>query len=175
MKTFKAIITIILVLAATVAVSGVFTKKDIGVKDVSKKPDVVDLSPEVNAIQLCFEWKNEGGDRALLSMDLRNENVIGELYWLPLEKDYKTGIFKGTVSDVDKMMMARTVNAFWETRGEGMEVKEELKIIFGEGNASIGFGEMKDRGDGVYVYANPDEINYSLNLTDVACGDDAMD
>ena len=43
--------------------------------------------------------------------------------------------------------------------------KEELKIIIDETIASPGFGEMKDRGDGVYMYANPENINYDLNLS----------
>ena len=72
-------------------------------------------------------------------------------------------------------MISRRINAIWETKAEGMTVNEELKIIFGEGTANIGFGEMKDRGDGVYVYANPDKLSYEPNLSDTDCGDEAMD
>jgi hypothetical protein len=50
-----------------------------------------------------------------------------------------------------------------------MSAQEQVKIIFGEGVASVGFGEMVDRGDGVYVYKDPKNIKYTLELNDVAC------
>lgn len=91
-------------------------------------------------------------------IDNTTGKVSGELKFLPAEKDSKVGKFEGTVSAVDKVMMARKVNAIWDTFAEGMNAKEQLKFIFGEGTASIGFGEMVDRGDGVYVYKDPTKI-----------------
>jgi hypothetical protein len=124
---------------------------------------------------LCFAFHQKGSngmeDKDLLRLDLNGSSVSGELKLLPAEKDTKVGTLIGTVSDVDKKSMSRTVDAWWDTHAEGMNTKEQLSIVFGEGTASIGFGEMKDRGDGVYVYAYPEKISYSLNLTDVACED----
>ena len=126
--------------------------------------------------ELCFAkfgTPNSYGDLDIytLRMDLTGGNVKGELNLLPAEKDMKTGEIEGTVSDVDKVAMSRTADLWWFTSGEGMEVKEQLKVVFGEGTASIGMGEMVDRGDGVYVYKDTKNIDYSLQLTDVACLD----
>ncbi len=138
-------------------------------------PPVVE---EVKPVELCFMQKgktNEQGffDKFTLKMLIDNKEgkVLGELNLLPAEKDKKIGKFEGTVSAVDKVMMARTVDATWDTLAEGMNTKEQLKFIFGEGTASIGFGEMVDRGDGVYVYKDQSKILYNLQLTDVACAE----
>lgn len=125
---------------------------------------------------LCFSYKilNKNTnlmDEYNLKMNLTGDKVTGELNFLPTEKDTKTGKFKGTVTPVNKKSMSRTIDAFWDTKAEGMEVTEELMIIFGEGTANIGSGEMKDRGDGVYIYENKNNIDYTkgLTLTDVTC------
>ncbi len=125
-------------------------------------------------IELCFakygKVNERGfGDKYTLRMKLDGSNVSGELNLLPAEKDSKVGKFMGTVSPVDKIMMARTADLWWDTLAEGMNTKEQLKIIFGEGTASIGFGEMVDRGDGVYVYKDVKGISYNLDLFDVDC------
>lgn len=129
-------------------------------------------------IELCFAKYGKANTRGYadaytLRMLLDNENgkATGELKLLPAEKDSKVGKFEGTVSAVDRTMMARTMDLWWDTSAEGVNTKEELKIIFGEGVASVGFGEMVDRGDGVYVYKNTKDIKYSLELNDVACSD----
>lgn len=133
-------------------------------------------NPAVAARQLCYEWNSEtGGDRMLLSMDLRGEDVIGEFYWLPKDKDSKTGIFKGKATPLNTETMVRTINAIWEAKAEGATVKEELKIIFGDGSANVAWGEMVDRGDGVYAYADPEHLSYQPQLWQTDCGDDAMD
>ncbi len=134
-------------------------------------PAVVTPSP---AIELCFAKYgvvNSAGyaDKYTLRMLLDGGDVSGELKLLPAEKDSKVGKFEGAVSSVDKVMMARTIDATWDTFAEGMNTKEQLRIIFGEGTASVGFGEMVDRGDGVYVYKDMKSISYNLDLTDVAC------
>jgi hypothetical protein len=129
--------------------------------------------------ELCFAkfgQPNVRGysDKYTLRLMLSGEGGIqatGELKLLPAEKDSKVGKFTGVVSAVDKIAMARTASLWWDTLAEGMNTKEELKITFGEGTANIGFGEMVDRGDGVYVYKDATKLNYSLSLTDVACSD----
>jgi hypothetical protein len=137
----------------------------------------VAVSPvTTNTAELCFAKfgtpdKYGSYDKYTLRLILNGEKVTGELNLLPAEKDSKTGEIEGTVSAVDKVMMARTADLWWFSFAEGMNVKEQLKIIFGEGTASVGFGEMVDRGDGVYVYKDSKNISYSLNLTDVSCLD----
>ncbi|MDQ5901539.1 MAG: hypothetical protein QG580_254 [Patescibacteria group bacterium] len=128
---------------------------------------------ESTAIELCFYKENlvKDGlyDKALLKMSLNKDKVSGEFRNLPAETDSKVGEFSGTVSPVIPEMMARIADAWWNSYAEGMNVTEELRIIFGEGTASVGFGEMVDRGDGVYVYKDKENIGYWQDLTDVSC------
>lgn len=124
-------------------------------------------------IQLCFYKETPAPrglkDMTLLTMNLDGTKVTGELQLLPAEKDKKVGTFEGTVTAVDKMSMTRSIDAWWDSMAEGMQVKEQLKIVFGEGTADIGYGEMVDRGDGVYVYKTGAKITYSGSLSDTAC------
>ena len=110
-------------------------------------------------------------DEYTLRMLLNGEKVTGQLNYLPGEKDTKVGKIEGTVGPVDKIAMARTADLWWNTFGEGISAKEQLRIIFGEGTASIGAGELVDRGDGVYVYKDPTKLQYAFSLTDVSCSD----
>lgn len=171
MKTFKSVLILIVVLSLSVAVLGATkTKKD---ADFLSKDLEIDLSPEIKSEQLCYIWNTEAGDKAMLSVDIRDDKAIGEFYWLPFEKDSKTGIFKGNLSQSGEV--SRVINGIWETKAEGMTANEEIKIILEENIAKVGFGEMKDRGDGVYVYANTDDLSYEPNLQRTDCGDEAMD
>lgn len=165
-----------MIVALVILVAGVFyfMYKKKPVDEVSNIPGVEDAQPT----ELCFAQFGKANVRGLsdkytlhMSLDNAKGKVTGELKFLPAEKDSKMGKFEGTVSAVDKVMMARTVDATWDTFAEGMNTKEQLKFIFGEGTASIGFGEMVERADGVYVYKDEKNILYNLELTDVACTD----
>ncbi len=142
-------------------------------------PVVPDTGMQVTTLvpmELCFATYGpvqESGiaDTHTLRILLDGTKVTGELKFLPAEKDSKVGLFTGEVSSVDPYMMGRTVTAIWDTFAEGMNTKEELSIIFGEGTASIGFGPMVDRGDGVYIYKDTNKLTYGENMTDVACND----
>ncbi len=169
-KKLKELLFLIIIITGVV----LFFVQEFGHKEVA--PSLIVETPVVNMVDLCFAnfgTSNEIGfyDKYTLRMSLNNteKTVSGELKLLPAEKDSKVGKFEGSVSDVDDVLMARKINAMWDTMAEGMNTKEELKIIFGEGVASIGFGEMEDRGDGVYVYKYPESIQYNLELSDVAC------
>ena len=144
-------------------------------KRVKDEPKVPDEEIPSNVISLCFYKKDVSPNgpvgKYTLRMNLSGDKVDGELKFLPAEKDSKVGKFNGSVSALDQMLMGRRISAMWDTMAEGMNTTEELKIIFGEGTASVGFGEMVDRGDGVYVYKNPEAITYSLDMSDVACDD----
>lgn len=141
------------------------------------------ISPivDINGIQkeetksLCYLYSKKTDrnfyDIAWLRLDLNGEKVTGEFYNLPAEKDTKVGKFEGTVGAVDKIKMARTADVWWDSFGEGMRVTEELLIDFGDGIASVGFGEMVDRGDGVYVYKDKNNITYRTDLSQIACED----
>ncbi|MFA6514847.1 MAG: hypothetical protein WCT42_01110 [Candidatus Paceibacterota bacterium] len=98
-----------------------------------------------------------------------NDKVTGEFQNLPAESDSKVGKFEGTVGPLDQKIMARKASVWWDSRAEGMEVKEELAIQFGDGSATVGFGEMVDRGDGVYVYKDKTNLYYIKAMSQMDC------
>jgi len=110
-------------------------------------------------------------DKYTLKMLFNGDKVNGELKFLPAEKDSKLGKFEGTVIEVDEAGAPKVVSAIWEVFVEGTSNKEELRIMLGEGKASIGFGEMVVRDDGVYGYKDPSKIAYSLDLVTIPCSD----
>jgi hypothetical protein len=158
-------------------VAGVFFFKN--QKAIS--PDVSDKeiqNQQVSAGEtrsLCYLYSKKTDrnfyDAAWLRLDLNGEKVTGEFYNLPAEKDTKVGKFSGTVGALDQQKMARTADVWWDSLGEGMKVTEELLIDFGDGSASVGFGEMVDRGDGVYIYKDKSNITYRTDLNQIACED----
>ena len=142
-KSMRNVVLILMVLVALfLVVFGVKKNDDKGI--VVNNPDPVKLDDNKNIIELCFAYIKVAGepingfeDDYNLSMALDKEVVTGELNYLPAEKDKKTGTYEGTVSAVDKMAMARTINATWHTSGEGINADEPLKIVFGEGTAYV--------------------------------------
>lgn len=134
------------------------------------------MAKDIKPKELCFAKfgqpnKDEYYDQYTLRLILNGEKITGELNLLPADKDAKTGEIKGVAGAINKATMARTANLWWFNFAEGKSNKEEVKIIFSESAASVGFGETVDRGDGVYVYKNPKNISYALELSNVSCGD----
>lgn len=173
MKTLK-LIFVIVVLCVMLYVVVTSAKPEI-------VPDIVSNQPATEEVieprEICYIWNTEAGDSATLRMTFSGvggKDVQGRFDFTPAEKDKKTGPIEGTAGPLDQQMMARTAKLWWTASAEGMTNQEELYVIFGEGVASPGFGEMKDRGDGVYVYANPENISYDLNLSQTDCGDSAV-
>ncbi len=128
---------------------------------------------ENKGVAMCYydSTKTTSGfwDRTWIRMDIDGGKVTGEFYTLPAEKDSKVGTFEGTVGPMIPEISARIAEVWWKAQGEGMEVTEELRIEFGEGTAVAFFGEMKDRGDGVYEYANKDAITPGGQLGQIDC------
>ena len=108
-------------------------------------------------------------DKAWIKLNILDEKITGEFQHLPAESDSKVGTFEGTVGPVDKVSMSRKANVWWNSEAEGMNVKEELIIEFGEGSATVGFGEMIDRGDGVYVYKDKNNLTYIKQMNQMDC------
>lgn len=176
MKILKTVLIIIAIVLLVVLVL-FFTRNKAG-EEKTNLPDSsldINLSPEVNAQQLCYIWNTEAGDSAKLSMDIREDKVIGEFHWLLTKNELKSGIFRGNVSPVDAKTKKQAVSAVWDSKKGTVTRQEELTIIFGGGIANVGFGTMKDRGDGIYVYANPEKLSFEPNLQQTGCGDEAMD
>jgi hypothetical protein len=174
---------IILIALIIVIVGGVFFsiyhKKEIPLVIVPDgKTDTVNIpvQTEQKPISLCYYRgdKTASGfyDVAWLkinTMGSLNDKVTGEFQNLPAEKESKVGKFEGTVGQLDQKIMARKANVWWNSSAEGMNVKEELAIQFGDGSATVGFGEMVDRGDGVYVYKNKTNLTYIKPMSQMDC------
>jgi len=154
----KKILLFMLVLAVIGGVFYFLNKKE-AIAPVTILPTSTDVITDKNANtqgELCFAKfgmpdQNGSYDKYTLRLVLNGDKATGELNLLPAETDSKTGEFEGTVSAMDKMSMSRTADLWWYALAEGMSTQEELKIIFGEGTASID--------------------SFNLNLTDVACSD----
>jgi hypothetical protein len=131
--------------------------------------------PTPNPLKLCFYRDKIAGsgyhDISWISINILGDKVNGEFQTLPAEKDKKIGTYEGTVGPVDRVAMARTANVWWSSMAEGMNNKEQLKIVFGEGTAQAAFGEMVDRGDGVYIYKDESKLKFGEPMTDTNCDD----
>lgn len=137
---------------------------------------IASTSQNTNATtqNLCYIWNTEAGDKAQLSLAVLGSSVTGKFNWLPAEKDRKTGSFVGSVSVIDPKTGSQNISGWWSVSAEGMKTTEEIKIKFNDKYASVGFGEMKDRGDGTYVYAHPESLSYVPTLSATDCSDSAM-
>ena len=171
MKKIFISIGVVMVVLVGIIVGALLVQKKASAPVVATVP----LTETPQPIKLCFygETKTKSGlvDVSLVTMRLLGDSVSGEFQTLPAEKDSKVGSFSGTVSAVDKKSMARTIDAIWNTSGEGMQAQEQLKVVFGEGTAEAGFGEMVDNEKGIYVYKDPAKITYGQIMTDVDCND----
>ena len=133
---------------------------------------------------VCFAHVQKSGDlvdKDVLKLTITGDKATGFFNMIPAEKDQKVGLFTGVMDRpnviglIDSRIAGGLATLWWRTRAEGVTNTEELRIHIedpgtGQPTATIGFGEMKDRGDGVYVYANPDAIQYNLELTEADCG-----
>ena len=169
MFKFKQIIIIfcIIVVFATAILFTVSPKKEKPV--VNNESDVVQAKP----ISLCYyDSASQDGkiyDKSWIKLDITGDKVSGEYDIVPAQKDTKIGKFEGTVGPVDQKNMSRRADLWWDTFAEGQNVKEELVVEFGDGSAATGAGEMIDRGDGVYVYKDKNNLSYPSSLSQIDC------
>jgi hypothetical protein len=131
-------------------------------------------NPNATTKNLCYVWETKDGDKAQISLAILNTSVTGTFNWLPFEKDKKTGPFVGTVSVVDPKTGSQTISGWWTASAEGVKTTEEIKLHFNDKFASVGFGEMKDRGDGTYVYVHPEALSYVPSFYAIDCSDASM-
>lgn len=139
------------------------------------KNDETATVPKPGQTEYCFASfgtpdKNGNYDIDTMRMILDGSAAKGELNILPGGKDSMTGEFEGTVSAPDSITKKRMADLWWFSLEVGNPAKEQLKIIFDNNAASVGFGEMVDQ-DGVYVYKDPKNISYNLNIQKIACSD----
>lgn len=139
-----------------------------------KKEKGNEVAVDTQPVELCYRSAVEGKsglvDRSTLHVKISGTNVTGDYQNLPAEKDKKVGTFVGTVGPVNPQTSSRMAELMWNSSAEGMNVTEELNIEFGEGSAVALFGEMVDRGDGVYMYKDKKKLSPGVQLSQFDCG-----
>lgn len=172
MKNFKYILTLVVIVFLGVIIS----KNWQFAKEMSNNGlNNPNLSNSSEPIQICYIWNTEAGDSASLHLDItEGTNITGFFNWRPFEKDSKTGKIIGLAGPLDQKTMSRTAYLVWSATSEGVTNDEELSIIFGEGIANPGFGEMMQNEKGLYIYADPENISYDITLAQTDCSDSAI-
>jgi hypothetical protein len=170
MYKIKEIIIVFLIIVIIGAVTwSILPKKE----QIVVPDNNITNTDEQKPIEMCYyrSTKTDRGfyDVAWIKLNILGEKITGEFKNLPAESDSKVGAFEGNVGPLDQKLMGRRANVWWDSTAEGMNVKEELEIIFGEGSATVGFGEMIDRGDGVYVYKNKTNLYYIDQMNQIDC------
>jgi hypothetical protein len=163
----KKILTYIVISIVVIILIFVFLSRNKEQEEVAQNPSKTETT------DMCYQYSKETSsgltDRAWLKMSILGDKVIGEYQNLPAEKDSKIGKFNGTVGKMDPKISGRIADVLWESLGEGMHVTEQLKIEFGEGSAVALFGEMIDKGDGVYVYKDATKITPGFQMSQTDC------
>ncbi|MBK5215496.1 MAG: hypothetical protein JJE53_01665 [Candidatus Pacebacteria bacterium] len=188
--TTKKIIIIVLIMVILGAITfSFYPKKDsviLPINNIVEEPAIT-INEEPQIYKLCYSKSdlNTSGfyDKAWLKLNIQGEKISGEFYNLPAEKDSKVGSFegivgplveeimKGTIGPLVEEIMNRKALVWWDSFAEGMRVKEELVIEFGDRSATVGFGEMVDSqlGDGVYLYKDKTNLNYIKPMSQMNC------
>lgn len=144
---------------------------------IKKEPATDEIATDVQDINVlenrfCYIRENPTSsgfyDLTFLDMIVAGDKVRGELVNLPAETDSKVGDFEGEIMIDDGV---RKVFALWNSFAEGMRTTEELIIKLEDDFASVAFGQMEDRGDGVWTYVDTDNLNYVLRISSVDCED----
>ena len=138
-----------------------------------KSENLTPVAP-TDEISMCYTYSKEAlrgfFDDFSLRLNILGNTVTGEYKSSPAEKDYKAGPFEGTVGVLEQKSMSRTADVFWNSFAEGMHVKEELLIKFGDGSAVTGATGLINRGDEVYIIPNKSKTIFGgPTLSQVAC------
>ncbi len=139
------------------------------IKNKEKEAVIIPKEPIVMCYQYSKDTSNGFPDRAWLKMSILGNKVTGEYQNLPAKTDSLVGTFTGTVGPMDPKISGRVADVLWDTFGEGMHATEQLKIEFGEGSAVVFFGEMVDRGDGVYMYKDTTKLTPGFQMSQTDC------
>jgi len=146
---------------------------------IKKESKVIDSNNDIDKVNtegpvlFCYSYSKKISDglydKASLKLNINNDIVSGEFNNYPAEKDSKIGSFEGLIGPLDKEITERTAVVWWNSLAEGMQVKEELIIELNGKNANVAFGEMIDRGDGVYIYKDKKKLSYDFVLSKISC------
>lgn len=123
--------------------------------------------------QFCYYRKtiNKNGfsDTAWLRVEEDDIGIKGELRNLPAETDSKIGLFEGQIVEINSSDNTKKANVIWNAFAEGMINKEELIFDYGEQYAIAYFGEVLDRGDGVYAFKDKNNLFAQNKMDKIEC------
>lgn len=108
-------------------------------------------------------------DVAWLRIEENGMNVKGELRNLPAETDSKVGLFEGQIIELNSSNNTKKASVIWDTFAEGMRNKEELIFDYGEQYSIAYFGEVFDRGDGVYMFKDKNNLSPQNKMDKIEC------
>jgi len=143
-------------------------------RNQSKKV-VIPIPPITQSSEYCYyrgiDTVSGFKDVAWIKIKENNNEISGELRNLPAETDSKVGLFSGMIIESDTPHGFKKANVIWDTFAEGMNTKEELIFDYNENYAIVYFGELNDRGDGVYVFKDKNNLYPQEKMTPINCQD----
>lgn len=175
-KTKKIVIISLMVTIIAIIVFNILPKNDTtNIPDSNntvRSADVVTPgNPQI--YKLCYynSDKTSSGlyDVSYVGLNVSGESIKGEFNFIPAEKDSKVGLFEGNVGPLVSEPIGQKALVWWNSLAEGMRVKEELEIIYGDGVATVGFGEMEKKEDGVYTYKDKENLTYIKPMVQINC------
>jgi hypothetical protein len=177
-KIKQIILLLLIIIIVTAVISNfIYNNKSVVITvqedNIVTENIIMEKVEQLKVFNLCYyDYKkidNGFYDKSWLKLIISGEKIKGEFNNIPAEKDSKIGLFGGTVESLDQKIMGRRATVWWDSLAEGMNVKEELAIVFGDGSATVGFGEMIDRGDGVYIYKDKENLTYLNSMNQIDC------
>lgn len=164
----KAVIIILIFLVIGAVILNEYSKK---VPTITNSDNII--TNQTENTKICYYNSTSIDevyyDESWIKLYIVGDKVTGEFNTIPAQKDSKVGTFEGTVTPLGQATNERYANVWWDSFAEGMKVKEELSILFGDVSASIGGGELIDRGDGVYIYKDKSNLKYLNSLNQIDC------
>lgn len=138
--------------------------------------DITQTNDEEALIERCYAQKESqeiDEDTTLygfsfLRATINGTDVEGDYENYPAEKDAMYGDFTGNVN-IDPNSGAYLLTTMYSYSAEGMENTEEKYFILNTDQAYVGYGEMLEQTDGVYMYNDPTMVDFSFTIPMVSC------
>lgn len=134
-----------------------------------KKDSVDEVSLDPQEVTYCYYEEITGvnglKDVNYLKVIIDEGKVEGELGTIPAEKDKMIGTLSGM------MTPPNVIDALYSYSAEGIDAVEERVIKLDATQALVGYGEMVDQGDGVFVYKDKTNIPFFLPIPKIDCGE----
>jgi len=164
------ILSLLVIIIISAVIFTIINKNDYEIKPENNNKTTIEIKKPSRICYYRSDLTSSGFyDKAWLKLNIIDEKVTGEFYNIPAQSDSKFGTFEGTIGSLNQNKTGNIANVLWNSRSEGMDTKEELDIQFGEGVATVAFGEMIDRGDGVFIYKNKNNHYYVKPMSEFDC------